>query len=478
MTKITFKPSLLVVIFVCLFSSCTDNYAKPHYHAFDFCRDNNHHWRESRCGHRIISNYSPHNYDALTDSNLEYVETKNDEMRTVEGRLYCLGCRDFIKKAKLTDIYDDQLTFRKIEVLEDNNPNHLKYEPMKGSFSVSSHVRKEDISYLGEGRDAYTVVNNDYGDFVIPDTYQGLPVNLILPHAFEQKHFTSLTLGKNIESIGESAFVGTTFDNDLILPDNIKDIGRDAFLGSNLKKIALNDAITEINGGTFENCRQLEEITINDNIWLIDVFAFASCENLKKITFPKALEEFSPTAFNECFSLKEIVVPKDCINFTSDGNNILSKNKRILHMPMKLNNEEYKVPDSVESIVECAFRYIAYDVKKITLNNSLRYIDRLALSFCWDVEELKIPKKVEYIGAGAFTRCVALKSLTLPKSVKYIGASLLNDCVNLRRLTYEGTMSDWRNIEKDPLLFDGSKISFIDCVDGTIHISEALNTDE
>jgi hypothetical protein len=476
MTKLTFKPSLLVVIFVCLFSSCADKYAKPHYHEFNltYSIDNNYHWRESICGHRIISNYEPHNYDILTNTSLKYVETKNDEMRTVEGRLYCLGCRDFIEKAKLTDIYDDQLTFRKIEVLEDNNPNHQKYEPMKGSFAVSSHVRKEDII---EDFDTI-IINNNYDNCVIPDMYEGLPVNRILPHAFEQKHFTSLTLGKNIESIGESAFVGATFDNDLIIPSNVKDIGLDAFFGSNLKKITLNDAITEIKGGTFENCRQLEEITLNDNIWLIDVFAFASCEDLKKITFPKALEEFSPTAFTECYSLREIVVPRDNKKFTSDGNNILSKNKRILYMPMKLNNEEYIVPDSVESIAKCAFRYIAYDVKKITLNGNLRYIDKIALSFCWDVEELKIPKKVEYIGAGAFTNCIALKSLTLPKSVKYLGASLLHDCLNLRRLTYEGTMSDWKNIEKDPLLFDGSKISFIDCVDGTIHISEALNTDE
>ena len=172
------------------------------------------------------------------------------------------------------------------------------------------------------------------------------------------------------------------------------------------------------------------------------------------------------------------MVPKENKHFIHDGKAILSKNKRELVMPLFLDNREYTVPNSVQRINELAFRFIYSEVLKINLNKNLRYIGDLALSSCWDVEELKIPKKVEYIGNRAFANCIALKSLTLPKSVKYIGASLLNDCLNLRRLTYEGTMSDWKNIEKDPLLFDGSKISFIDCVDGTIHISEALNTDE
>lgn len=475
MKKSIINSSIILTVFTLLLSSCS-NLIHHHNYNIHFSNDNNYHWREASCGHDVVSDFALHEYD--TEVNIEYVEEENDEMRTVTGRLYCQTCHDSIDTAKLTDIYDDRLTFRKIDTIEDNNPFHAQYEPRKEAYSVSSHVRKEDISYQGEGHDVYTVVNNDYGDFVIPDTYNGLPVNLILSYAFKDKHFSSLTIGKNIEGISNESFAGASFDSEVVIPDNVKYMDYNAFFCSDLKKITLSNSITEIRPGTFLGCRQLESVVLNNNIRSIQKLSFSSCINLKTITLPIALEELDGSAFSDCTSLKEIVVPKENKHFIHDGKAILSKNKRELVMPLFLDNREYTVPNSVQRINELAFRFIYSEVLKINLNKNLKYIGDLALSSCWDVEELKIPKKVEYIGERAFSNCVALKSLTLPKSIKYLGADLLNDCLNLRRLTYEGTVSNWKKIEKDPRLFDGSKISFIDCVDGTIHISEALNVDE
>ena len=462
MNKSILKSSILLSVFAILLSSCT---AYPHYHTFDyyFKIDNNHHWLESNCKHKIISEYGLHNYDTM--SGLDYIEEINDESRTVIGKMYCQTCLDFIDQAKITDIYDDRLTFRKIETLEDNNPLHKENEPRVDSYSVASHVRKEDVNEeFGD-----TITNNNYGDFIIPDTYQGLPVNFILPHSFEQKRFTSLTFGKNIEGIGDSAFVGSRFESDLIIPDTIKYIERNAFLGAEVKKIIMGEGVKEIMGATFENCRQLEEIVLNDNIWRIDVFAFDGCNNLKKFTFPKGLEEFSPTAFNECYLLKDIVAPKENKHFMNYEDGIYSKDKRVLYMPIKLTNDEYNVPNSVDSIANCAFRFVSEKVKNINLNKNLKCIDRLAFSCCWLLEELKIPNKVVEIKERAFVNS-GLTKLTLPKSVKILDGYLFNDCWALTSINYEGSIADWDKIEKSDFLFSGSKVRKVNCSDGSFFV--------
>lgn len=183
-------------------------------------------------------------------------------MSLIEGRLSCQDCRFSIDEGQVTEIYDNRLAFRKVEVLEDNNGKHKEYEPISESYSASSHVRKEDVTEeFGE-----VIIGNNYGGFIIPDTYQGLPVNYISPHAFKNKHFASLTIGKNIEGIGNSAFTAARFGSDLIIPDNVKYIDLKAFLGTNLKKVTLGKGVTEIRGSAFTNCRQLEEIILNNHI--------------------------------------------------------------------------------------------------------------------------------------------------------------------------------------------------------------------
>lgn len=467
MKKSILNSSIILTVFMLLLSSCSNSI---HHHSYNisFSNDNNYHWREASCGHDVVSDFALHEYD--TQNRIEYIEEENDEMRTVTGRLYCHTCHDFIDTAKLTDVYDDRLTFRKIDTIEDNNPLHAQYEPRKEAYSVSSHLRKEDISYQGEGRDVYTVINNDYGDFVIPDTYNDLPVNLILSYAFKDKHFSSLTIGKNIEGISNESFAGASFDSEVVIPDNVKYMEGNAFFCSTVKKVTIGNSITEIRPGTFLGCRQLESVVLHDNIRSIQKLSFSSCICLKTITLPIALEELDGSAFSDCTSLREIVVPQENKHFIHDGKAILSKNKRELVMPLFLSNGEYTVPDSVERINELAFRFVYSNILKINLNKNLKYIGDLALSSCWDVEELKIPKKVKYIGDRAFANCVALKSLTLPKSIKHLGEYLFSDCEALRAITYEGSMTDWENIDKSSLLLKDSKVYKVVCKDGVINI--------
>lgn len=462
MKKRILKTSLLLTVLTFLLSSCV---SYPHYHVFNlsYSRDNNHHWLDSTCDHKIGYNYGLHYYD--TEPNIEYIEEVTDETKTITGRVYCQTCHDFIDKAEITEIYDERLTFRKVNTLEDNSPFHKENEPRIDSYSVASHVRKEDyVTVFGE-----MTVNNDYGDFIIPDTYQGLPVNLIAPNSFEKKHFSSITFGKNIEGIGDSAFVGSTFDCDLVIPNTIKYIDLQAFLGTNLKKVTLGESITEIRGATFSNCQELEEIVLNDNIWTIDYFAFAGCHKLKSLTFPKGLSRFYPTAFAECFALKDIIVPKENKFFTHDGEAILSKNKRVLYMPIKITNDEYTVPNSVTSIANCAFRMIGDKVKKVNLNKNLRYIDTLGLSGLWYVEELKIPNRVTEIKDRAFANS-ALKKLTLPKSIKKMEADAFYDCWDLTSIDYQGTLADWDKIDKSSAVFNGSQVIKVNCKDGTLFV--------
>lgn len=63
--------------------------------------------------------------------------------------------------------------------------------------------------------------------------------------------------------------------------------------------------------------------------------------------------------------------------------------------------------------------------------------------------DVVIPEEVEVIEEGAFLGCESIESLTIPTSVKSIWCSAFDQCPNIETVTYEGTLAQWCEMDKE-----------------------------
>ena len=86
-----------------------------------------------------------------------------------------------------------------------------------------------------------------------------------------------------------------------------------------VKKVVIEDGITNIVDFAFFDCTVLESIEIPGSVASIGNFAFCSCIRLTDITIPGSVTSIGDYAFFECSSLTGITIPS---SVTSIGNNV------------------------------------------------------------------------------------------------------------------------------------------------------------
>ena len=168
--------------------------------------------------------------------------------------------------------------------------------------------------------------------------------NLIFPKNITQPSeyaFNNIEFGKtfkfpsHIDIIKPKAFIGCTYQGDLIIPDTVKKIGHDAFSYSKIKGVLkLSNSLTEINEYTFTDSTMSGNLVIPDSVTDIKYSAFARCSNLYghlvlgnnikyigslsflstsiegSVTIPKSVEVLGDGAFAYCDYLHTVYVPK------------------------------------------------------------------------------------------------------------------------------------------------------------------------
>ncbi|MDY5901066.1 MAG: leucine-rich repeat domain-containing protein [Candidatus Limisoma sp.] len=140
------------------------------------------------------------------------------------------------------------------------------------------------------------------GDFVI---YNFIPINgnayfvtKIADSAFEGSTITTLTLGKYIDSIGESACANCKTINEFYSNEKLAYIGNNAFNGcSNLSKVLFSDSLTYIGNGAFDGCSNLSEVLLPENLTYIGDRAFKSCKLQEELSIPSSVVSIGKAAF-------------------------------------------------------------------------------------------------------------------------------------------------------------------------------------
>lgn len=121
------------------------------------------------------------------------------------------------------------------------------------------------VPFFGGTEYGVSGINTTINDVVIiPDTYNGKPVTMILSYAFSDEMIDSVYIGNNVTCIAECAFYESSVKN--------------VYFGKNSK-------LETINSSAFEGCTYLESFEAPDSLINIGEFAFVSTTSLKTFTF-------------------------------------------------------------------------------------------------------------------------------------------------------------------------------------------------
>ena len=185
-----------------------------------------------------------------------------------------------------------------------------------------------------------------------------------------------------------------------------------------LQAVNIGKNVTSIGNSAFQACYSLASITIPKSVTIIRTKAFSYCFSLASITIPASVTSISSDAFYYCYSLASITIPASVTSIGSDAFSFCTSLASIT------------IPASVTIIRTNAFSY-CYSLASITISDSVTSIGSGAFYYCFSLASITIPDSVTSIDGNAFYYCLSLASITIPDSVTSIGGNAFYNCFGM-----------------------------------------------
>lgn len=170
--------------------------------------------------------------------------------------------------------------------------------------------------------------------------------------------------------------------------------------------------------------------------------SFSTRINVSSVFIPATVLRIGGSAFSYCNSLTTVTFAEDS-QLKSIGGSAFYGTEHA-HPRFK----EIKIPDSVETIGNTAFRY-CQDLERITLPSALQKLSNSTFYGCTALSEVTFPASLKTIEKGAFIGCRKLSEVKLPASLTAIEVSVFDSCSSLETVFYEGSLAQWSQINTD-----------------------------
>jgi hypothetical protein len=216
-------------------------------------------------------------------------------------------------------------------------------------YNITSSVYPFTVSVTYRGNSYYSYPKGYSGSITIPDSVQYnsnyYKVTSIDDYAFyDCVELTSMTIPNSVISIGNRAFFGTPYFNNMLdglvyinnilyiykgtMPANTSisiqtgtvSISDHAFYDcSGLTSITIPNSVTYIGDSAFTYCTSLTSINIPNNVTSIRSGVFQNCSGLNSVSIPNSVTSIGHLAFYDCSGLTSITIPNSVTSIGYDA---------------------------------------------------------------------------------------------------------------------------------------------------------------
>lgn len=286
---------------------------------------------------------------------------------------------------------------------------------------------KYSVSDDGESCSIVGIETDDVEKIVIPEKLDGFYVREIGWGAFMwHSEIVSVDIPEGVTAIDECAFYGCTSLVSIDIPDSVTELGTLVFDNcTSLESVTFGSGLTAIPGCAFYSCRALRELVIPEGIETIGEYAFIDCKSLKSIQFPKSLNFIGSRAFDACSNIDRIVIA-DLASWLNVVFQDVTSAPNYYGVELWLGDEQ---------------------IIDMTVPRGVEKIGSQAVLGFKQIKSVVIPDGVTSLEIEAFYGCSGIVSVVIPKSVTLIGTYSFFGASGLESIFYEGSPSDWAEIE-------------------------------
>ena len=302
--------------------------------------------------------------------------------------------------------------------------DECRYDPVEGGYELKK-------------------IGDDVTDLVIPDEIDGYPVIAIngnvSANSTDREKLVSVKLGKNVKTIGRSAFLGYEKLTSVELNDGLKEIKQGAFNGTALGEVILPKSVESVGESAFHNMKSGGAstgcVTVNNPECVLEdgSIKYMNIAGYKGST----AEKYANDAKLTFFDIEDETTPHIPYLDVDRWYEPVEGGYALAGIAKEMT--ELIIPDEVNGYAVVAVRDNMYmssghDAKltSVKLGKNVKTIGERAFQNCDTIKELELNDVLESVGNYAFASARYIESeLVFPETIKSIGKrafDLNGDC--------------------------------------------------
>lgn len=372
-----------------------------------------------------------------------YPPAKPEKTYTVPNNITTIGSDAFLLPSILEEI--DLNNVRKLNVASiDNAAKLTKITLPKGikTYNPTTKMGMAEGCFTSCKKVEEYIVPNENTDFVAEDgVVYSKPAKDILYFYPPNKAGETYAIPASVKKMAQRCFILAQNITSMVIPKNVESLGQEAFLGAReLKTVTFEEPskITELGFRTFGSCPKLTTVTFPTSLKKIGV-AFLESPNLETINVPNGsqLEEISDNAFTTNTKLKAFNIQGSC-PLKTIGHNAFANLKEL---------EKFEFPKTVTTINSNAFSGCEKMATATFADDAeIQTIGSGAFADCGLVN-FNVPKNVNKIEREAFRNCAALDTVNISEATTDISPEAFKNCSNLKAINVSKKNSVYSSVD-------------------------------